>query len=193
MNVRRKLSRFLSLSFTMLNFFQIELFYFNSTLIFGISPALVFQLLVYFKVDRLLKGLTAQQKGTSGRWYLNRTSLVKIEWVSVRWKSRLKSHKRNTKWRRWCLSHSDIRINPTRMYIVRWHKFLSFSKKGSETIMWQLNRFGSSKLKYLLDSIYSSNKRHITIDYSLLSQFLEGLLPLIANSCVFCSRIINWI
>ena len=42
---------------------------------FGIPPVLVFQLEVYYKVDRLLTGLTAQQKGTTARWYSNKTSL----------------------------------------------------------------------------------------------------------------------
>ena len=42
---------------------------------FGISPVLVYQLEVYYKVDRLLTGLTAQQKGTTARWYSNKTSL----------------------------------------------------------------------------------------------------------------------
>ena len=32
---------------------------------FGILPVLVFQLEVYYQVDRLLTGLTAQQKGTT--------------------------------------------------------------------------------------------------------------------------------
>ena len=36
---------------------------------------LVFQLEVYYKVDRLLTGPTAQQKGTAARWYSNKTSL----------------------------------------------------------------------------------------------------------------------
>ena len=31
---------------------------------------------VYYKVDRLLTGLTAQQKGTAARWYSNKTSLL---------------------------------------------------------------------------------------------------------------------
>ena len=57
------------------NFEQIEMFYLNSTLKFGIPPVLVFQLEVYYKVDRLLTGLTAQQKGTTARWYSNKTSL----------------------------------------------------------------------------------------------------------------------
>ena len=46
----------------------IEMFYMNSTLIFGIPPVLVFQLEVYYKVERLLTGLTAQQKGTTDKW-----------------------------------------------------------------------------------------------------------------------------
>ena len=50
----------------------------NSTLNFGILPVLVFQLEVYYKVDRLLTGLTAQQKGTTARWYSNKTSLTKV-------------------------------------------------------------------------------------------------------------------
>ena len=55
----------------------LELFYLNSTLNFGILPVLVFQLVVYYKVDRLQTGLTAQQKGTTARWYSNKTSLLK--------------------------------------------------------------------------------------------------------------------
>ena len=51
------------------------MFYLNSTLNFGIPPVLVFRLEVYYKVDRLLSGLTAQQKGTTARWYSNKTSL----------------------------------------------------------------------------------------------------------------------
>ena len=47
------------------------MFYLN----FGIPPVLVFQLEVYYKVDRLLNGLTAQGKGTTARWYSNKTSL----------------------------------------------------------------------------------------------------------------------
>ena len=37
----------------------------NSTLNFGILPVLFFQLEVYYKVDRLLTGLAAQQNGTT--------------------------------------------------------------------------------------------------------------------------------
>ena len=53
------------------------MFYLNSTLNFGIPPVLLFQLEVYEMVDRLLTGLTAQQKGTTARWYSNKTSLLK--------------------------------------------------------------------------------------------------------------------
>ena len=58
--------------------FYLEMFYLNSTLNFGIPPVLEFQLEVYYKVDRLLTGLTAQQKGTTARWYSNKTSLSKL-------------------------------------------------------------------------------------------------------------------
>ena len=50
----------------------------NSTINFGIPPVFVFQLEVYYKVDRLLTGLPAQQKGTTARWYSNKTSLATI-------------------------------------------------------------------------------------------------------------------
>ena len=52
------------------------LFYLNSTLNFGIPPVLVFQLEVYYKEDRLLTGLTAQQKRTTDWWYSHKTSLL---------------------------------------------------------------------------------------------------------------------
>ena len=52
--------------------------YLNSTINFGIPPVLVFQLEVYYKVDRLLTGITAQEKGITARWYSNKTSLLKI-------------------------------------------------------------------------------------------------------------------
>ena len=42
------------------------------------SAVLVFQLEVYYMVDRLLTGLTAQQRGTTARWYSNKTSLILI-------------------------------------------------------------------------------------------------------------------
>ena len=50
---------------------------FNFHLNFGIPPQFVFQLEVYYKVDRLLTGLTAHQKGTTARWYLNKSSSKK--------------------------------------------------------------------------------------------------------------------
>ena len=53
------------------------MFYLNSTLNFGIPPVLVFQLEVYYAVDRLLTGLTAQQNGTTARWYSNKTTVSK--------------------------------------------------------------------------------------------------------------------
>ena len=59
---------------------QLEMFYLNSTLNFEIPP--VFQLEVYYKVDRLLTGLTAQQKGTTAPWYSNKTSLSTRYFVS---------------------------------------------------------------------------------------------------------------
>ena len=57
---------------------MVELFYLNSTLNFGIPTVLVFQLEVYYKVDRLLTGLTAQQIGTTARCYSNKASLLSI-------------------------------------------------------------------------------------------------------------------
>ena len=51
------------------------MFYLNSNLNFELLPVLVFQLQVYYEVDRLLTGITAQQKGTTARWYSNQTSL----------------------------------------------------------------------------------------------------------------------
>ena len=60
------------------------MFYLNSTLRFGIiPPVLLFKLEVYYKVDRLLTGLTAQQKGATAQWFSNKTSLILIweEWA----------------------------------------------------------------------------------------------------------------
>ena len=57
---------------------KVDTFYLNSTLNFGIPPVVVFQLEVYYKVDRLLTGPTAQQKGKAARWYSNKTSLLYI-------------------------------------------------------------------------------------------------------------------
>ena len=51
------------------------MFYLNSNLNFELLPVLVFQLQVYYEVDRLLTGITAQQKGTTARWYSNKSSL----------------------------------------------------------------------------------------------------------------------
>ena len=48
--------------------------YLNNTLNFGIPPVLVFQLEVYYKVSRLLTGLTAQTKGRAAQWYSNKIS-----------------------------------------------------------------------------------------------------------------------
>ena len=45
------------------------------------STALVFQLKFSYKEDRLLNGLTAQQKGPTGRWYSNKTSL---DWIGCK-------------------------------------------------------------------------------------------------------------
>ena len=55
---------------------KLEMFYLNSTLNFGVPTVLVFQLEVYYMVDRLLTGLTAQQKGTTAWLYSNKTSLL---------------------------------------------------------------------------------------------------------------------
>jgi len=53
--------------------------YLNSTSNFGIPPVMVFQWEVYYMVDRLLTGLAAQQKGTTARWYSNKTSLLRLK------------------------------------------------------------------------------------------------------------------
>ena len=66
------------------------MFYLNSTLNFGIPPVLVFQLEFYYKVDRLLNGLTAQQKGTTAQWYTNKTSLFKTKSNNIRFVFSLK-------------------------------------------------------------------------------------------------------
>ena len=68
----------------------VEMFYLNSTLNFGIPPVLVFQLEVYYNVDRLLTGLTAQQKGTTAQWYTNKTSLFKTKSNNIRFVFSLK-------------------------------------------------------------------------------------------------------
>ena len=56
----------------------VEVFYLNSTLNFGILPVLEFQLEVCYELDRLLTGITAQQKGTTAQWYSNKTSLCSL-------------------------------------------------------------------------------------------------------------------
>ena len=56
--------------------FYLELFYLNFILNFGIPIVFVFQLEVYYKADRLLTGLTAQQKRATARLYSNKTSLT---------------------------------------------------------------------------------------------------------------------
>ena len=61
------------------------MFYFNSTLNFGIPPVLAFQLEVYSKVDRILTGLTAQQKGTTAQWSSNKTSLCQTRFLLLLW------------------------------------------------------------------------------------------------------------
>ena len=64
--------------FKQLTTYNIEMFYLNSTINFGIPLVLVFQLEVCHKVDRLLTGLTAQQKGTTAQWYSNKISLISL-------------------------------------------------------------------------------------------------------------------
>ena len=59
------------------------MFYLNSTLNFGIPIVFVFQLKVYYKADSLLTGLTAQQKGTTARWYSNKTSLSSLKYNNI--------------------------------------------------------------------------------------------------------------
>ena len=54
------------------------MFYLNSTLNFGIPSVFVFQLEVYYELDRHLTGLTAQWEGTTARWYSNKTSLSNL-------------------------------------------------------------------------------------------------------------------
>ena len=68
-----------SYSIYVLSMLGLEMFYLNSILNFVILPELVFKVVVYYKVDRLLTGLTTQQKGTTARWYSNKTSLYSIK------------------------------------------------------------------------------------------------------------------
>ena len=43
----------------------------------------IFQLEVYYKVDRLLTGLPTQQKWTTARWYSNKTSLRALHHTTI--------------------------------------------------------------------------------------------------------------
>ena len=65
---------FLSLLLPFKLFILLEMFYLNSALSFGILPLLVLQLEVYYKVDRLQTGITAQKR-TDAQWYSHKTSL----------------------------------------------------------------------------------------------------------------------
>ena len=71
---------------------NIEMFYLNSTLNFGIPPLLVFQLKVYYKADRLLTGLIAHQRETTARWYSNKTSLI-INYTARKWYAEIQFEK----------------------------------------------------------------------------------------------------
>ena len=51
---------------------KVESFYYWTTINFEIPAALVFQLEVYYMVNRVLIGLTAQQIGTTAQWYSNK-------------------------------------------------------------------------------------------------------------------------
>ena len=64
---------------------DLEVFYLNSTLNFGIPPVLVFQLEVCYEVDWLLTGIPAQQKGITARWYSNKIfkSLMKCKNTNI--------------------------------------------------------------------------------------------------------------
>ena len=55
---------------------NLEMFYLNSTLYFGIPLVLVFQLEVDYKVDRLLTSPTAQQSVTAAQWDSNNAPLL---------------------------------------------------------------------------------------------------------------------
>ena len=58
---------------------KVESFYYYSTLNFEITAALVFQLEVYYKVDKLLTGLNDQQSVTTARRDSNKTTLCTIK------------------------------------------------------------------------------------------------------------------
>ena len=63
---------------------NLEMFYLNSTINFGIPLVLVFQLEVYYLADKLLTGLTAQQKGTTTPNYSNKTYLATFRVASFK-------------------------------------------------------------------------------------------------------------
>ena len=48
----------------------VEMFYSNSNLNFGIPPVLVFKLEVYFKVDRLLTGLSSSKRNNCSMYQI---------------------------------------------------------------------------------------------------------------------------
>ena len=85
------------------------MFYLNSTLNFGIPPVLVFQSEVYCKVDRLLTGITAQHKGTTARWYSNKTSLPSRICIDLNFNSYTNPHNVNKKI---ISSNLSVPINP---------------------------------------------------------------------------------
>ena len=76
------------------------MFYSNSTLNLGIPPVLVFQLEVYYKVNG---HLSAQQKGTTARLYLNKASLsiVMENHIPIRPDRSLQLGRQTSKWSLW--------------------------------------------------------------------------------------------
>ena len=112
------------------------MFYLNSTLNFGILPVLVFQLEVYYKVDRLLTGVTAQQKGTTARWYSNKTSLVLflvnlyIDFRKFSCHPYLRS--KNTRSRRLRLRSWDMSNNDHIFHRLHWNIDWCGQRKGQE-------------------------------------------------------------
>ena len=61
--------------------FEFHLKFWNTKYWYWYLEVLVFQLEVYNKVDKLLTGLTSQQKWTTAPWYSNKTSLFKALWI----------------------------------------------------------------------------------------------------------------
>ena len=57
----------------MLNFFDRDVLFEVHLKFWNTASICIFH--SYYKVDRLLTGPTAQQKGTAARWYSNKTSL----------------------------------------------------------------------------------------------------------------------